>query len=828
MNSPPGTERRGNTTTDRDSLMQRIAVGLSIVAMLSACRGESGGCGRGGRAGPAPRQKPSAVAGLEAKYGRPLRVTHASAIGAVRGHRWTEDERLLVVWSTSAALVFELRTERVLTRVTAAPGRHIEDASFSSDGRWVGVASGSGDTEPSTLELFAVGESSPRKRFAPVARTRGASWQMGRDSRTIAWLEITSPRPKPGLRLRVDPIEGGGSHYALELPAVEGGDPTGLELGKSAQVMVVRRTGQLSVVEFATDRAWHWPSVSDPILAASGEAVAWANSDGFVVWKHHRDGLLSLADARCAPREWPARAAAKELFSEDERSLATSGSAGVCLWDVDTGRLRTVLQRPGRRREDDMPKSPSGWILAGRGLVTDDSELWDVEHRRLVRSGFADWSQQGPLALLLDAPVENDGPARLSSVDAQFALRDIAQATCSVDLQGGQPLVLGLLNAAAVACQPDPWIVDLRTSQSRRLSLPSSTALTASPRGRLLTLMTRRGLFIADPGRPGSEHPLLAELNAGILRSYDGQRLWLADSPTWQKFQWTTVDFTDKKHARLASGSSTRRCSEADTYLVGPHFGWSRPDSGRLVLCDLMTGRELGTLENPGIAKLMAVNPDATLALVGDPKAGARFWFPREKRTVDLDLEVYAPVFAGPHTVVGVADGKVVMVDATKKARSPGWDLSAARGESLLAADLVGDLVVAAGTRPTLRRLSDGKVVGQLPVPALTAAAFGPDSQLVASDNQRIWVWHLPSSAPIGELLFGPTGILYIAEDGRFETTDPVANWQSSLACTVGPELLSLATCLDNLYEPDLLMQALAPRSASGSSALDKADHGTH
>jgi hypothetical protein len=799
--------------------MKRTITGLCVLALVGACRSESGSCGlrpkRSDKTTPARRPKPPRVAALEAKYGSPLRVAHAYAIGSVLGIRWSDDERRLAVWSESTTLVFDMGTTSVLNRITVPPGHEIDGASLSADGRWVLVASHAADAPESTLELFAVGESSPKKRFAPGARATGACWQMGRDGRTVAWLQATRTGPKAASRLRVDTVDGDASRLALDLPVPEENqDVCRLELGKSGEVVVVRLGDRVSFVDVAAGHAEHYPALSDPTLADSGETAAWASAEGWLVRRLHQEHPVSLVDVRCAPRNWPALPATKALFSEDERTLATSGATGVCLWDVEAGRLRTVLSSQAQRSDGDMPRSPDAWVFAGKGLIIRGTELWDVDHRRLVKGGFAEWSDQGPEPLLLDLSEEADQPARLSSVDARFAVHEVAHENCALNLYSERPNLLGLEHAAAIACQPNPWIVDLQTKQSRRIAQPSGTELGRSPHGRFLTLQSekRLGLVVGDPSRPGSEHSLLPELGAGRLTGYDAERLWLLDSPEWQQFQWATVDFTDPKNVRLERGSTRQRCANGDSYLNRGHFSWSRSASGSLVLCDVTTGREIGVLENPGRVKLMAVNSDASLAVVGDPRG--RFWFPREGKTVDLNATVFQPVFAAPRTVIGVSDGKVVTADPSKGVQAAGWELSVSDGD-LLAADLASDLVVVTGTKPTLRRLGTGHVLAELPVPRLQTAVFGPNSELAASDGQRIWLWHLPSPKPLGELLLGPKGVLYLASDGRFETSDPVAQWQASLFCSVGPETLPVATCVDSLYERGLMARSLVGGGAS-------------
>ncbi|MBN1607410.1 MAG: hypothetical protein JW940_12300 [Polyangiaceae bacterium] len=98
--------------------MKRTLTALCVLVLAVGCRSGSGSCGlqpkHSAPTAQAGRPKPPRVAALEAKHGRPLRVAHAVAIGSLRGIDWSEDERLLAVWSESAALVFDVRTERVL------------------------------------------------------------------------------------------------------------------------------------------------------------------------------------------------------------------------------------------------------------------------------------------------------------------------------------------------------------------------------------------------------------------------------------------------------------------------------------------------------------------------------------------------------------------------------------------------------------------------------------------------------------------------------------------------------------------------------------------
>jgi len=117
-------------------------------------------------------------------------------------------------------------------------------------------------------------------------------------------------------------------------------------------------------------------------------------------------------------------------------------------------------------------------------------------------------------------------------------------------------------------------------------------------------------------------------------------------------------------------------------------------------------------------------------------------------KTVVLDSQFYDAIFVGPRTLVGQLRDKVVILDVVTLEKSGGWVLSIIDDGSIATADVASDLVVIKGRKPALRRLSDGKVIARLPVRQVSTAAFGHQPLLFAGDDQRIWVWRLPSPEP--------------------------------------------------------------------------------
>lgn len=112
------------------------------------------------------------------------------------------------------------------------------------------------------------------------------------------------------------------------------------------------------------------------------------------------------------------------------------------------------------------------------------------------------------------------------------------------------------------------------------------------------------------------------------------------------------------------------------------------------------------------------------------------------------------------------------------------WRLNLDIG-SLIAADVARHLVAVGGDNPTLRNRENGKVIAHLPTRNLCATEFGRNALIVATDDQRLQVWQLPSPEPEGELLLDLGGFLFIAANRKFETTTPLVTLAMSLTCAV-------------------------------------------
>ncbi len=851
----------------RAARMLTAAITLGMLGAASlGCRGHSAGVVTTPAESPEPadagvRSRTTTLA-TSGVGGEALRVFHTQAIGRIEGHRWSEDERLLAVWSRRMVVVSNRLTERESRRYVPPNGRHVLDAGFSPDGNWTVVVSRAPAAELSTVELFARGESAPRRRLVRVAGCGWIHdcWQFTADNRAIAWLEAAEPDSNPSLRLHVETLAGPGEARTYDVPSLPQGGLSdgarglpevaatdgakcaaddaasgsesgciankayGIELSRASGVIAVYRESQFSLIESATGRAWHFRVNGSAVMAPSGEAAAWSERDGDGLWRRGDDRVLALTDRRCSPRHWPQRAAARILFSDDERTVATSGSTGVCLWDVGTGQLRTTLRAAAAPSESEFPVEPRAWTHSGSGLVVanaDGNQLWDVGRRRIVRSGFTDWSPRGNSLLILDVPLVLDAPIQILAIaqpfDSTDSVRKIAeapQAHCGLDRWSSDVLLVGFEHTAAVWCQPDPWFVDLSTFESRLVRLPAEGREAVSPLHPRLTVTMPHGLLVIDPSSPGSAHPVIRELGSSRRSrlDFEGARLRILERRGSRRFTTGILDFGGGT-TRFVSTSITNPCGNRHVIPFNARFAAAYSNGEPPAICDLSNGREVARLQQGKPDQLLGLSSDGRLALLSNKIEPGRFWFVTEDRVRDASVQISSPLFVGPRTVVGGVDGKVVSVDVETGAASTGWDYSSSQQGEMLAADAASQLVVTGGDHPALRRLEDGKIVVNLPVPELTAAALGPNRVMVGGDDQRIWLWHLPAPEPVGELLVDAAGALFIASDGRFETTSPIEEWKDSLACAVGQKHLPLAACVQTLYEPGLILRALGRES---------------
>ena len=733
-----------------------------------------------------------------------LRLSFAPAVAQVREHRWSQDDRLLAVWSEHAFVIFDVPGNRELFTNETENHAFIDNAEFSPDGRWFAVASHlREETGPTTLRLFSV----ERKVVARTLSTVSAwSWQIGRDSRTWAWLE-PGMAEAAGMRLHVDPLVDGAAARQFDLANANNQQFWRLEWSRSGRVFVLSGGDDLWVIDGDAGRVHRYDSWSDPVLARHGDGVAWADKGGFYLWSPQRDLPLKLSDARCTPPSTQELPGSRFVFSDDERTLASSGAASVCLWDTNSGSLKAILRQPGPQAP-----SPVAWFNSDRGLLV-DSVLWDVEHERRVGGGFAEVRAQGSQVVALQVPDEPEQFVRLQSFDAQFAVHDavtVLRKDCSLDLTGGPPLLVTVGDGVVITCGKQPMFVNLNTNTTSRRSIPGDAKLTASSTGRYMTIVTKERIAIAEPSKVTPEQQVLQH-EAMAVSGFDDGRLWMVNSPEWQKFDWASLEFSKKRPPQLARGTVTQPCGKRDRYNVGSHFIWSSlTEEGKgVVLCDASSGRQLGALDIEGTNYVSAVNADGSLAVVTSKRTGvSRFWFVAEQRTTEMGSRLYEVQFSGPHTIVGNGESGIVSLDALTGVQSGGW--TAEKKELILAADAESQRLLVSGKGATLYNLETGTVIARWPTRDLRSAAFGPKALLVAADEQRIWVWQLPATEPAGELLVDTAGVVFLHANGKFETTLPTTNLGALLTCGSGLKRLPLHRCTRVLGEPGLLAQVFA------------------
>jgi WD40 repeat protein len=785
--------------------MPRFPSWLALLAVMAGCNQRS--CDRFPNPWRASGARPVASGdGLGEKHNAPLRLSFNPMMGPIRNHRWSEDDRLLVVWSDHTFIVFDVASERKLLTHEIESPEFVDNVEFSPDGRWIAVVSQRrGQVVPVTLRIFTAAG----KAVRTVSTVPFESWKIARNGRALAWLEEGKNHEK-GMRLHVDSLEGSEASRQFELPDTNSRQLWKLEWSASGRVLVVSTSGQTWIVDGNTARVEHYDSWTEPVLASQGDLVAWAEKDGFRLWSPEGERPLTLIDKRCMSHSWPHFSTSKFLFSSDELTLASSGSTGACLWETRTGRLKTVL-RQFLPPDAGGPVIPVVWFNADRGLQV-DSALWDVEHRRPIGRGFAEVMVEGSDVFALQELSQPNASVRLQTLDSQFALHEVATVSlndCDLDLMCGHSL-LAAGDGVFIKCYKKPLFVDLKAHDTYRRSIPPGVDLTASPLRRLLTLESREQIAIAQPSKEAPAH-VLVQHEPVVVNGFDDDRMWMSNSPEWQIFNWVSLEFGKQGEPQLARGTATQPCGKGDQYLVGSHFLAAQGTEGGhgLVLCDLRSGRELGALNLKGRDVVAAVNVDGSLAVVHSEETGASFfWFVGEHRTTKIQGALRDVRFAGPHTIVALTDSLMVTLDALSGARSEKRNVDA-KGR-LLAADVDSQRALLADNGATLYNLASGDVIAQWPELQLVSAAFGPSGLLAASDESRIRVWQLPSTEPVGELLVDSTGYLFMHANGKFETTLPVASLSAMLSCNSGEQKLALERCLAALREPGLLDRVFA------------------
>ncbi len=785
--------------------MSRFPLWLAVLGVMAGCNQRS--CNRFPNPWRATGASPVASGdGLGEKHNAPLRLSFNPMMGPIRNHRWSEDDRSLVVWSDHTFIVFDVASERKLLTHELDNAEYIANVEFSPDGRWFAVESRDLEEVATTkLRIFTAAGTVVRT----VPAVSFGSWKIVRNSSALAWLEAGTDH-ELGMRLHVDSLDAGGASRQFELPDANSRQFWKLEWSQSGRVLVVSTSGQSWVVDGNAGRVEHYDSWSEPVLASQGDSVAWAEKDGFSLWSPDRERPLKLLDSRCMPRSSTYFSTSRFVFSSDELTLASSGNTGACLWETSTGRLKTVLRQP-LPPDAGGPVVPVAWFNGDRGLVV-DSALWDVENRRLIGRGSAEVMVQGSEVLALQESLRPDASVRLQTLDAQFALHEVVSVSlkdCDLDLMCGHSL-LAVGDGVFVKCYKKPLFVDLKTHETYRRSIPAGAGLAASPRQRYLTLQNTEQMVIAQPSKEAPEHVLVQHEPVAVSGFGDG-RLWMSNSPEWQIFNWASLEFGKKAEPQLARGTATQPCGKGDRTLVGSHFiGANVTDGGhRVLLCDVRSGSELGALDLKGPHSVAAVNADGSLAVVTSQQTGAsRIWFVGEHRTTEIHDELHGVRFAGPHTIVALANSSVVTIDAASGARSAEWKVPPK--EHILAADVDSQRALLTGKEATLYNLVSGDVIARWPALQLTSAAFGPGGLLVASDESRIRVWQLPSTEPVGELFVDSTGYLFTHTNGKFETTIPAANLRTMLTCNWGQQKLPLERCIAALREPGLMDRIFA------------------
>ena len=452
----------------------------------------------------------------------------------------------------------------------------------------------------------------------------------------------------------------------------------------------------------------------------------------------HGDPLPDGAVARLGTVRWrqPLRDGsgfARATFSPDGKVLASTGDAGLCLWDVGTG--KQMSWAPEGRRVRAAAFTPDGKTLVTQSYETPKPpadpyqikflfEHWEVgTGKPVARAEFDLAREHGPstfAAFSADGTVFvcNERDKKLGLWDARTGRRRL-QVPLALEVNHWDPIALSADQRLLAVADRDGHLHlhDPATGkESRRIPWDGDQPFSGyrapafSPDGKLLAAFTNNGLRVWDTAT-GELRREFADCRGPTAFSADGKLLACGDRQGIRL--WDTATFTEVRRSEplteevrgLAFSTDGRLLATAQDRTVG--------------VWEVATGKRVNRLPaHEGVVHALAFTPSGTGLVSGADDGAAIVW----------DLATAAPRYRlpGHHRAAASAayspDGKLL-------ATGDGPPFSTSNYEAQV----------------RLWNLADGTLVRQFTghLHGVNRLAFSPDGRRLASagfDNRfRVW-----------------------------------------------------------------------------------------
>ncbi len=438
-------------------------------------------------------------------------------------------------------------------------------------------------------------------------------------------------------------------------------------------------------------------------------------------------------------------------FSPDRTRLATGRLDGtVLLWDVQAGKLVTLISGPHSGQIADIAFSPDGSLFASSDFKG-TTFIWEAM-KGTPRANLTGY--QGYMRALAFSP---DGKLLATGgSDKLIHVWDMATGKELSTLKGHTGVIL------SVAFSPDGQTVasnaldstlrfwDVRSGKQRELQgeFFSATSLAFSPDGKKLAASSAYGMLsIWDTAT--------AERTAGVIE-HGSPITSIAFSPDDSLIaagdEYGFVRAWDVRAHKLAAlllkrSSVTGMAFSPDGTLIA-----ASGTDGSITVWDITSGKALASLTgHQSYVRCVTFSPDGKLIASGSTDKTVRLWSTATWKQVAI-LEGHA----GEIESVAFSPDGAWLVSASSDKTVRAWDVEAAKPAGILgrhdsfalsavfSAD--GSQVVSTGGDHTLRmwyvtKSVSGGLAGTLKFPSIghggwvTDAAFSPDGSLVASAN---------------------------------------------------------------------------------------------